>query len=318
MNILITSAGRQVFLVKEFKKALNRKGKVFSSDLNGNAAALKVSDKGFASPPFTDPNYIEWILEICALYQVHLLVSLNVDDLMILENQRNKLEKNKIFLVGGSTETIRETHDKYALSRFCSKIGLYTPSTYLVDEISNQRFEFPILAKPRFGKGSRGHINIHDESELNYFMSNLPEDNDYVLQKFLPGQEYGIDIVNDFDHKFAGVLARKKLKMKNGETYEAITDTPTEWIQLASILSLNINHQGTIDVDIILYEGMKYVIDINHRFGGGYIFNHVSGANVPKAYVEWFNTKKNTNVISNYLSYQTGIHSKRSNIDAAL
>ena len=44
---------------------------------------------------------------------------------------------------------------------------------------------------------------------------------------------------------------------------------------------------GLIDADVIMDEkSLKpYVIDINARFGGGYPFSHLAGADVPKAYV---------------------------------
>jgi len=310
MNILITSAGRQVFLVNAFKEALGEKGKVFTSDIDKDAPALEASDIGFISPAFTDENYIEWVIDTCRRCDINLLITLNVDDLLILEKHRDKLSKEEVFLVGGDIQKIKKTYDKYELSQFCSEIGINVPKTCLIGDKEIEKLNYPILAKPRFGKGSKGHQIINSKSELNSFTKSNSS-SDYILQEYLPGQEFGLDLVNDFESKYAGVLVRKKFAMKNGETYEAVTESPKEWIQLARKLSMGLKHQGTIDIDVILFEGVKYVIDINHRFGGGYIFNHVSGAHVPKAYFQWFQVKNNLDIASRNLSYNAGIHSKR-------
>jgi len=310
MNILITSAGRQVFLVNAFKEALGEKGKVFTSDIDKNAPALEASDIGFNSPAFKDKNYIKWLLDVCKSNNVNLLMTLNVDDLLILEKHRDNLSKEEVFLVGGDIQKIKKTYDKYELSQFCSEIGINVPKTCLMEDKEIQKFNYPLLAKPRSGKGSRGHQLINTKAELNNFSKSNTSSN-YILQEYITGQEFGLDLVNDFESKFAGVLVRKKFAMRNGETYEAVSESPKEWTQLAKKLSTALNHQGIIDIDVILIKGVKYVIDINHRFGGGYIFNHASGAHVPKAYVKWLMDRNNLDSTSRYLSYSAGIHCKR-------
>lgn len=317
MNILITSIGRQVFLVNSFEEALDNKGKLFISDFDENARALSFSDNGFVSPSFSSKEYIPWVLDICRSKGVDLLITLNVDDLLILEGSRTELNKHGVFLVGGDIQKIRSTYDKYELSLFCSKIGLKVPKTFLVGQTEDYSFDFPILAKPRFGKGSRGHLILNSQSELDNFTDYNSENNsssEYVLQEYLDGHEFGLDIVNDFKSEYAGVLARKKLAMKRGETFEAITESPKEWVLLARKLSRELHHQGTIDIDVILCNGEKYIIDINHRFGGGYIFNHASGAHLPRAYVQWFQNMKSSDIVFDYLSYKPRVRIRRENL----
>lgn len=314
MNILITSAGRQGFLVNAFKEALGNKGKIFASDIDENASALLEADKKFISPKFTDTKYIDWLVEVCNSNDIKLLITLNVDDLIVLEKSRSVFSGIGVFLVGGVLSNIEKTYDKFNLSKLGDEIGLKIPKTCLINDFEFSNLKFPVLAKPRFGKGSRGHQILYNREELNSFVNKYNNDspsNEYILQEFIKGQEFGIDIINNFNSSYEGVLVREKILMKNGETYEAITVAHSEWEALGKKISSTLLHQGTIDVDIILFNGIKYVIDINHRFGGGYIFNHIAGAHVPKAYVNWILSNRISDNISNYLTYDIGVHTRR-------
>ncbi|MDD4767335.1 MAG: hypothetical protein PHF87_07110 [Desulfotomaculaceae bacterium] len=60
-NILFTSAGRRVSLLRSFKeslKALGIRGKIVTADLNKSAPASFVADIRESAPPVLYPGYI--------------------------------------------------------------------------------------------------------------------------------------------------------------------------------------------------------------------------------------------------------------------
>ena len=67
-NILITSAGRRVSLVRFFQKELKKiypEAKVFTTDANPEyAAACQVSDAAFATRRVTETAYIQELLDL--------------------------------------------------------------------------------------------------------------------------------------------------------------------------------------------------------------------------------------------------------------
>ena len=82
--------------------------------------------------------------------------------------------------------------------------------------------------------------------------------------------------------------------MRSGETDEAVILGPDDpaWTSLNKTgekLAGALKPRGLIDVDVIIDEAEQqpFVIDINARFGGGYPFSHLAGADVPRAYVLW-------------------------------
>ena len=68
MNILITSAGQRVSLVRSFQTELKKyfkDGQVFTADLNPVLApACHISDQSFTVPRVTSPEYIDQLLHL--------------------------------------------------------------------------------------------------------------------------------------------------------------------------------------------------------------------------------------------------------------
>jgi len=291
LNILILCIGRQHFLADAFKEALNGRGKLFVADSNVKASGLNSGDQSLISPDFNSQRYIKWVLSICKKENIGLLFTLNVENLLVLEENRYLFEVINCKLLGGDIQCIQNTVDKYHLNTLCQNHGLPTIKTWLLSELNKESdFKFPLFTKPRFGKGSKGiHILINEEEYKEFYTNHLNDslNESYIIQEFIEGVEFGFDVINDFNKKFVGIHVRRKLEMKNGETNIAITQSEEKWLPFGRKLSELILHQGTIDVDAIIVNNEPYVIDINYRFGGGYIFSHSAGANTPKAYVAW-------------------------------
>ena len=46
-------------------------------------------------------------------------------------------------------------------------------------------------------------------------------------------------------------------------------------------------HRGILDCDVFVGRAGLTVVDLNPRFGGGYPFSHLAGANLPAAILAW-------------------------------
>ena len=88
MNILITSAGRRVSLVKAFQHELIKlvpDGLVMTTDYNIKlSAACHISDKAFKLPLVTDPSYLNLLLEICLANDIKLIIPTIDTELLLL------------------------------------------------------------------------------------------------------------------------------------------------------------------------------------------------------------------------------------------
>src|SRR5436305_3158715 len=98
MNILITSAGQRVSLVRAFQKELKRKypeAGVYTVDMQPElSAACNISDRYFKVKRVTDPHYISELLNLCLEHKVKMVVPTIDTELQVLAKYRQMFIDN--------------------------------------------------------------------------------------------------------------------------------------------------------------------------------------------------------------------------------
>lgn len=121
-NILITSAGQRVSLVKAFKKEIvkvNSKGKVFTVDLNPILApACHVSDGYKKVERVNHPDYISNIITICNELNVSVIIPTIDTELLILSENKEILLKAGIIPIVSGIEFVKACRDKRIINNF--------------------------------------------------------------------------------------------------------------------------------------------------------------------------------------------------------
>ena len=69
--------------------------------------------------------------------------------------------------------------------------------------------------------------------------------------------------------------------MRGGETDIAEVVSNEMILKESRKISILLKHKGNVDCDILVDSKGLYVIDVNPRFGGGYMFSLASGMDVP-------------------------------------
>ena len=110
MNILITSAGQRVSLVRAFQKELkkiNPDGKVYTVDLNPVLApACYVSDGYKQVSRASDINYIEELLDICSEWNIKMIIPTIDTELLVLAENIDRYKDKGIYPIISSSEFI--------------------------------------------------------------------------------------------------------------------------------------------------------------------------------------------------------------------
>jgi carbamoyl-phosphate synthase large subunit len=307
MNVLLTCAGRRGFAIRAFKQALNNCGRVFACDASPDAPALQMADKGFVVPSVDADNYVDVLLKICREQCVRLLIPALEPELPLLAAHRGRLLEIGALPLVSSSEIVAICYDKLETAKFLERCGLTVPRTYVElgaarQALSRGEITFPLVVKPRWGVGSIGLAMAEDDQELDLAFKTTEKQiarsfsaqvsaaapgECVLIQERLSGEEYGLDIVNDLNGRHVCTFAKRKLKMRAGQTDRAVTVNDEKLEKLGQLIGEQLGHVGILDCDLFASDEGCRVIDLNPRIGGGYPFSHLAGANVPAALISW-------------------------------
>lgn len=319
LNILFTCAGRRTYLINYFKEALNGKGLVFAGDLSPTAPALVEADRAIVFPSIYDSNYIPELKSAIVKYNINAVISLNDLELPLLAKHKLELETTGTKVIISSERVIDLSYDKMKTHNFIESIGLNSPATYtsletVKNALNSKELNFPLVIKPRWGSASLGLEFANNMEELELILklqtlkiNNLLKEakipstfNELIIQEKIPGQEYGMDIVNDFEGNYVGTFVRKKMNMRSGETDKAVSVIAPMFEECGKQISEKLGHIGNLDCDVFQVKDKLFVLELNPRFGGGYPFSHEAGVNTSAMYIEWLQGHKNVSQFINY------------------
>jgi len=281
INILFTSVGRRVELLKSFKDAydkLNLKGNIIGTDIDPLAPALQLIDKTYLVPPVNSTHYLSALLEICRKEKVHLIFPLIDPDILVLASGRQQLESAGARVVVVSKEKAQIAADKYLTYNFFKTINVPTPRSWLPDELKNAKIQFPVYVKPRFGSAGKNAFKAKNKEELIFFLKYIP---DPIIQEFLPGPEITNDVISDFDGRILAVVSRQRIEVRWGEVAKGVTIYNPFIIDSCVKIAKKLDAIGPITIQCIMKNNIPHFTEINARFGGGVPLGIAAGVNSP-------------------------------------
>lgn len=288
MNILITSAGRRVSLIRSFQKELKKiypKGKVYATDSDPElSAACHVADDFFAVPRLNDPNFFDVLIDKCKENNIILVIPTIDTELLQLAKNKLKLEYLGIKTVVSSVDFISKCRDKRVIHEFFESHNVKVAKEY-----TKENYKFPLFIKPIDGSRSVDTFIIKTKEDFtDYHFSNeklmFLEYLDHNLY-----EEFTCDLYYSQDHQLKCVVPRKRIKVRDGEVYKALAVRNILVEYIKKNLSYIEGAVGCLTAQFFKHkndDSKVYAIEINPRFGGGYPLTYLSGANYSKWLIE--------------------------------
>jgi len=285
LNILFTCVGRRVSLIQSFRQAmaeLKLKGEIVASDITKTSPAFHTADVGVTVPTVDMPDYIPALLEVVKRHKVELLVPLTDLDLLILSRKRGIFEQAGCAVMVGSEQAVAACMDKAHTNEIVRRAGLAAIRTCTLEQFRAEPF-YPCFIKPVRGSAGVGAAVISGPEQLDAHVSIFG--NRMLLQEYVYGQEFTIDVYRSRKGKVLCVVPRQRLIVRSGEVEKAVTVNDAQLIEAAVKLSEQLG-----DIWGVFCCQCRRIDDgadrprffeINPRFGGGAPLSIAAGANLP-------------------------------------
>ncbi len=277
-NILFTSAGRRVELLRSFRRAydeLNLSGNRIAVDIDPLAPVFQTADVCYRVPRLDDPEYIQVLVSICRREQVDLIVPLIDPDVPILAKHRQIFEMEGAKLAVISSESAEIVGDKWATFNFFRRFSLPTPTTWLPHDPALRTQSFPLFVKPRRGSASQQTFKVNNWKELEFFSDYVT---DAIIQEFLPGQEVTTDVVCDLEGEVLAVVSRQRIEVRAGEVAKGVTVYEPDIEAVCRTIARALPAIGPITVQCIFKDSRPCLTEINARIGGGFPLGIMAGS----------------------------------------
>lgn len=235
--------------------------------LVGDARPLEVEPQLVRLPLAADPAFLPALRAELAGHRADLLVSTVTEELPLVARERDALRAAGCAVFISPAEAAETADDKWLTVRALARAGVGVPRS-LAGRARAEVVEvlgFPLLSKPRRGRGGRG-VEIHEGPE------DLGETSaDRIYQEFLPGEEYDVNLFADPGGEPAVVVVLRKTALRDGRVGNAAgverVEVP-EVGELAAATSRALGLEGPIDVDVRCdCDGRPLVLEVNARVG---------------------------------------------------
>jgi carbamoyl-phosphate synthase large subunit len=272
--------------IKSLKMA-NFSGKVIGTDSDTLAAGAFLADLFSVMPEAKEESlFSDKLFELVKTHRITVLMPSSGFDIYQYSKYRKELLEFGAYAVVSDIAALKDCQDKMRTFEKLSPRFKVPFTTTESDKIPS----LPIIAKPRFGKGSKDIMMIKNESDLRFVTSKY---HDMIFQQYLPGTEYTVDVLSDLNKEALFAVPRIRLQTKGGISTKGkiVCDDRIEEDCMNIAKTLGIRGPCCIQMKET-EDGEPQLVEVNARLGGGTIFTTLAGANIPALILDLVNGKK--------------------------
>ena len=278
VKVLVTGGGGEgaIGLIRILKEL---GAEVFSCDITEFASGLYLADKWFIVPKAKEKQvFVKEIERIVKENKINVILCMVHDELSIFASLKEEFKKRlNCDIITSPTRTIEVCNDKV---KTINALKLIVPCP----EIYEDKINYPCFIKLRSSSGTKNAFIVNDVDELNVVLMSLKKKNigrdDLIIQEYLPGKEYIVDVLCDFNGNLIVAVPRQRILVKGGICVIGKTEKNKGIIDYVKKITEELSFFGPINIQFKEdSDGMPKLLEINPRFSGGLMITLLSGVN---------------------------------------
>jgi carbamoyl-phosphate synthase large subunit len=232
---------------------------------------LYTVDQAYISPRADDPNFLDWLVDICLSEGVQAVLSGVEPVLAVLASQAEEIRRlTGAICIVSPVPQLTIGNDKLATCQWLSKNGFNFPR--YAESGNEQALEeivedcgYPLIAKSRKGKGAHGLIEINNSQDLTFVSGK----DDFIVQEYLgdPTSEYTAGCFCDRNDRVRGTIVMHR-ELLQGTTYRAEAGEFPQVREEAARIAKALKPKGPCNIQLRMSQGRPVCFEINIRFSG--------------------------------------------------
>lgn len=221
--------------------------------------------------------YLARVLKICQDERVSHVIALTDPEVDVLSIHHEQFAALGVVLCMPPRLAVQAARDKLEVYRRFAKHPRVRPITTTdFRQAEFMVFTGPLLAKPRCGRSSEGHVRIPDAAALQFWCERLAGQ-DYVVQPHHAGEVMVVDVVRHPCGRMVAMTRQELLRTTNGAGMTVHMQPGHICDALAQEVADDLGVYGCINVEFLVVNGTPLLMDINPRFSAGVAFSIMAG-----------------------------------------
>jgi carbamoyl-phosphate synthase large subunit len=281
ISVLVTGAGGPAAIAVLKSLRGDPSVELLAADMDSWAAGLYLVPPAARSviPAGQAPEFAELLLARCLELGADVVIPTVDAELRPLAAARHAYEQAGVTLMLAPARALALTLDKLALATACAGVVRVPRTELLSEEVSPDSWTYPVILKPRTGSGSRDITAVMSADELKTMEPNA----DFIVQEYLPGEEYSIDMLADTDGRIVAGVPRVRARVDSGVSVAGRTlhDQKLEDFGAAVATTVGLTYIANVQARRD-HAGRPALLEVNPRAPGSLPLTVASGVDMPR------------------------------------
>jgi len=283
-KVLVTGAGGPAAIAVIRSLEQDPSVTLVAADMDPWASGLYMvaAENRCVVPAGLAPDFVDELLAICVHKDVNILIPTVDAELLPIARAAHRFAAQGIQILGASEETLERTLDKFALAIALEHV-VRVPRTEFLGLTNATTWDYPVIVKPRQGSGSRGVAQINSDEEL----LALRLDRDMLIQEFLPGDEYSVDVLATREARVVASVPRIRQRVDSGVSVAGYTvrNPALEDFARTVVETLGLPFVSNVQIRIDA-AGEPALLEVNPRVPGSLALTVAAGVDMARLAVD--------------------------------